>query len=414
MRSIELRNGLWLLVMHDWPGSSIGLSRLSAREGWNRLSQIRLFRFAKLSIFRPKKSSEFTTGIAETPTLTRCFSKARSLFESDEEFLELVDDYGFEKAPVLEALERYVEAGCLRAAAGETVAATRLFTRGGDHDRAAECLCDAFWGQLPYTTPVTDQNREQVHNLEKLLPDILEPGIHWKNQVRPHNLKRQALMRCSSSLCSMPLSSVIHRPLRRLHSRLPMTRAAVPTLLFYGALTTFRDRSEKMNRLLRILHLFSVTYRRNSRLPHLETEIAIQRAFGFRLDESGPKARISPTSSLSRIEIIPRAVIRTNDRNDIVVNARQLGFQIATILDGRLVSVLSNHAVICLSAKSFGYLCSTYLDERQLECQCHRLHVKRGDVTTFYNQQLQLHLRQILVLSQGEPHDWKERRHQRK
>jgi hypothetical protein len=169
---------------------------------------------------------------------------------------------------------------------------------------------------------------------------------------------------------------------------------------------------EEMDCLLRTLRLFGVTYRRLSRLPQLETPNAIQRAFGFHLDESGLEARIFPTSSLSRVENISPAVVRTNDRNEIVVDAKQLGLQIAAILECRLVSVLSNHAAVCLSAKSFGYLCSTYLDGR--ECQCSRLHVKRGDVPTFYNQQLQLHLRQILVLSQGEPHDWKERRHQRK
>ena len=170
---------------------------------------------------------------------------------------------------------------------------------------------------------------------------------------------------------------------------------------------------EEMNRLLNILRLFGTTYRRITRLPQVETENAIQRAFGFHLDESGLEASVSPTSFLSRVER-PPLIIRTNDRNEIVVNARQLGSQIAKVLGGRLVSVLSNHAVICLSARSFGYLCSKYLDEHQLECQCHRLHVKRGDVPVIYNQQLQLHLRQILVLSQGEPHDWKQRRDQRK
>ncbi|SRR5258706_5761671 len=170
---------------------------------------------------------------------------------------------------------------------------------------------------------------------------------------------------------------------------------------------------EEMNRLLKILYLFGTTYRRITRLPQVETEKAIQRVFGFHLDESGLEASISPASFLSRVER-PPAIMRTNDRNEIVVNARQLGFQIAAILDVRLVSVLSNHAVDCLVAKSFGYLCSPYLDERQPECQCPRLHVKRGDVPTFYNQQLQLHLRQILVLSQGEPYDWKQRRDQRK
>ena len=168
---------------------------------------------------------------------------------------------------------------------------------------------------------------------------------------------------------------------------------------------------EEMNRLLNILRLFGTTYRRIIRLPQVETENAIQRAFGFHLNETGLEASISPTSFLSRVER-PPLIIRTNDRNEIVVSAKQLGSQIAKILDVRLVSVLSNHAIVCLNARSFGYLCSTYL-ERQLECQCHRLHVKRGDVPVIYNQQLQLHLRQIFILSQGEPHNWEQKRSQR-
>ena len=128
-----------------------------------------------------------------------------------------MDEYGFEKAPILETLGRYIEAGHLRAAAGETVAAIRLFAQGGDHDRAAQCLCDAFWEHLPYDTPVMDYNRKQIRTLEKVLPDIAEPSIHLKNEVSPHVFKCQALMGCSSSLCSMPLSNAIRRPWRRLH-----------------------------------------------------------------------------------------------------------------------------------------------------------------------------------------------------
>src|SRR5258706_6202221 len=103
------------------------------------------------------------------PTLTCFSSKARSLFESDEDFLELMDEYGFEKAPVLESLGRYIEAGRLRAEAGDTVAAIRLFARGGDHDRPPQCLCDAFLGQLPYNTLVIYPHRKEVHKFEELL-----------------------------------------------------------------------------------------------------------------------------------------------------------------------------------------------------------------------------------------------------
>jgi hypothetical protein len=171
---------------------------------------------------------------------------------------------------------------------------------------------------------------------------------------------------------------------------------------------------EEMNRILRILHLFGMTLRNTTHLQQLETSDAIQRVFGFRLSESGLEALISAKSPLARVEAISSLALHTNTPGELVVNAKQLGVQIAQLLDSRLVSVLSYHAVACLRAKSFGSLCSAYLDERKLDCQCHRLHVKKGDVPSFYNQQLQLHLRQVLVLSQGEPYDRKKRRDQRK
>jgi hypothetical protein len=60
----------------------------------------------------------------------------------------------------------------------------------------------------------------------------------------------------------------------------------------------------------------------------------------------------------------------------MIVDARQLGIRIAKLLDDRRLSVLCNHAVNCLGVKLFGLLCSAYLDERQSECQCSRLHVR--------------------------------------
>ena len=167
---------------------------------------------------------------------------------------------------------------------------------------------------------------------------------------------------------------------------------------------------EEMNRLLRIMRLFGTTYRKITRLPQLETSTAIQRALGFKLDESGLEAAISAGSFLARANRISPLVIRTNHRKEINVNARQLGIHIAKLLEDRLVSVLSNHAIVCSGAKSFGPICFAYLDGKQPGCQCHRLHVNRADVPAFYNQQLQLHLRQIFVLSQGEPHKWRNQR----
>ena len=103
--------------------------------------------------------------------------------ESDEDLLGLMDDCNLEKTPVLEDLGRYLEAGELRAVAGDTVDAIRLFIRGGDQDRAAQCLCDAFWEQMPYGTTVTDLNAERVHALEEVSTGIKVSIPQLKHEV---------------------------------------------------------------------------------------------------------------------------------------------------------------------------------------------------------------------------------------
>jgi len=79
-----------------------------------------------------------------------------------------MDVYGFDKTPILITLRCYIEAGKVRAAARDFVKAVNLFIEGGDHDLAAQCLCDAFWQQLPYNGLVTDNNRAQIRDLEQL------------------------------------------------------------------------------------------------------------------------------------------------------------------------------------------------------------------------------------------------------
>ena len=95
-----------------------------------------------------------------------------------------MDDCNLEKTPVLEDLGRYIEAGELRAAAGDTIDAVRLFILGGDQDLAAQCLCDAFWEQMPYGTIVTDLNAERVRALEEVSTEINVTNPQLKNEVR--------------------------------------------------------------------------------------------------------------------------------------------------------------------------------------------------------------------------------------
>lgn len=95
-----------------------------------------------------------------------------------------MDDCNFEKTPMLEDLGRYIEAGELRAAAGDTIGAIRLFILGGDQNLAAKCLCDAFWEQMPYGTAVTDLNAKTVSDLEKISTEINVSVPPIKSEVR--------------------------------------------------------------------------------------------------------------------------------------------------------------------------------------------------------------------------------------
>jgi len=106
------------------------------------------------------------------------------LCETDEDLLGLMDDCNLEKTPVLEDLGRYIEAGEVRAVAGDTIDAIRLFILGGDQDRAAQCLCDAFWEQMPYGTTVTDLNAERVRALEEISTGINVATPQLKDEVR--------------------------------------------------------------------------------------------------------------------------------------------------------------------------------------------------------------------------------------
>jgi hypothetical protein len=95
-----------------------------------------------------------------------------------------MDDCNLETTPILEDLGRYIEAGELKAAAGDTIEAIRLFILGGDQDLAATCLCDAFWEQMPYGTTVTDLNAERVRALEKVSTEINVTTPRLKSEVR--------------------------------------------------------------------------------------------------------------------------------------------------------------------------------------------------------------------------------------
>jgi len=111
-----------------------------------------------------------------------------------------MDDCNLEKTPILEDLGRYIEAGELRAAAGDTVDAIRLFILGDDQDLAAQCLCDAFWEQMPFGMTMTDLNAERVRALKEVSAEINATTPQLKNEVRTL-FSNLAIMQFTIGLC---------------------------------------------------------------------------------------------------------------------------------------------------------------------------------------------------------------------
>src|SRR5258708_19198904 len=99
-----------------------------------------------------------------------------------------MDVYGFDKTPILITLRRYIEAGKIRAAALDLVGAANLFIEGGDHDLAAQCLCDGFWRQLPYNGRVTENNRAEIWALEELSVRVRTSQSVLRDEVSFYNI----------------------------------------------------------------------------------------------------------------------------------------------------------------------------------------------------------------------------------
>ncbi|OBZ79120.1 TPR and ankyrin repeat-containing protein 1 [Grifola frondosa] len=80
--------------------------------------------------------------------------EARELFESDEDALEYMDDYGLDiaRATLLEELGRFADAAELHLAEGHTLDAIRLFLADQQNSisvrRAYQCLLDGLWRHL--------------------------------------------------------------------------------------------------------------------------------------------------------------------------------------------------------------------------------------------------------------------------
>jgi len=171
---------------------------------------------------------------------------------------------------------------------------------------------------------------------------------------------------------------------------------------------------EEVDQLQTRLHLFGIRFRKLSRGRNLQTWASVQRLFGFKLDDTGSEATVFSTSCIPTLAYQELSMKESNEKGGLVVNAQELGFWIAQFVAQRLVSVLYEYGAACLRSKPFSSFCYTYLEGWKWDCQCHRLHCRKEEVPQFYNRQVRLYLRQLHILSQGEPWGLEEKVTQRK
>jgi len=171
---------------------------------------------------------------------------------------------------------------------------------------------------------------------------------------------------------------------------------------------------EEMDQLQSCLSLFGTRFRKLSRGQNLHTWASVQRLFGFNLEDTGLEATVFPTSCIPSLASQELSMKGSDEKGSLVVNAQELGFWIAQFVTQRLVSVLYNYGASCLRSKPFSSFCYAYLEGWKQDCQCYRLHCHKEEVPQFYNKQVHLYLKQLHVLSQGEPWNLEDKVAQRK
>ncbi|KAI0656844.1 hypothetical protein C8Q70DRAFT_1158814, partial [Cubamyces menziesii] len=130
-------------------------------------------------LHKPQMSASIADSIVEVSKLyflrEKRIRKARELFETDEEILEYMDDYGLgvARASYLEELGRYEDAADIYLSEGNILHAIRLLTmdRGNAElvKKAMHCLLDGLWRHLPFGSVVNEALLKSDTTLANLL-----------------------------------------------------------------------------------------------------------------------------------------------------------------------------------------------------------------------------------------------------
>jgi hypothetical protein len=101
--------------------------------------------------------------------------------------LEHLEEYGFDKTPILVQLGRLREAADIHLRDGKAAEAIELYLRDGSEDslqKAKRCVLDELWLELPYGVPISEERKPSINRILNLAGKITDVSPHWLREVR--------------------------------------------------------------------------------------------------------------------------------------------------------------------------------------------------------------------------------------
>ncbi|KDQ15746.1 hypothetical protein BOTBODRAFT_31632 [Botryobasidium botryosum FD-172 SS1] len=328
--------------------------------------------------------------------------KAAALVESDEVFLEVLEDYGFDTArlDVLLRLKRFAEAAKLRLRDGEVIEAIKLFLKAGDppsHRRAALCVLDGLWRCYPLgvsraTSSTAIALFDCVKQINRQYVDLHQKAELEAFQAIAHGNVSQ--LRKLGYLHSHSEQPVTYNPSLALLC-LDNAFSQVPALHLLDApsITCILDEYRQYGRLLRDIVI----------MPDMCTKSKIQRLIGFGPAKDSDDVAI-PNKYLCLESSLLRQVLRNTllgeqgpvaSAADVTVDGRTLTQVVQNYLTERLYGRVLSLQKAALEAPVL-QLCLYHFVNNSCSPSCDRSHEPQ-DANAF-NNRLQIHIQQIEIL----------------
>ncbi|PCH33046.1 hypothetical protein WOLCODRAFT_62498 [Wolfiporia cocos MD-104 SS10] len=324
--------------------------------------------------------------------------QARQLFESDEEALEYMDDFGLDIARVtlLEELGRFAEAAQLRLQEGRILEAIRLFmkdsTSADSVHRASLCLLDGLWRGLPLGVSPNSELATSNVRLQELIP--LANQVHISDEdarIRDEILMFRAII----SNESPALLSLADQFLNEHHNEAAALRcldhvfASTPKLQVAAPLDVASD--------LQKFYLYTRLMQKLAYSPRPCRNEDIQRLFTF--EPATEDSFLIPEHTFLHRRCNDRLtpMLRSTDQGIIVLEG-ELDKLVKDVLKERLYTRVTIENDICSKARALQLCLSFFASGRCALQDCWRMHVDAGSYSIDdYNLRIRIVLQQILI-----------------